>query len=67
MTVKSIQQKDLFEKIDFGVRRGAARALARHKKLGNSIAIWQNGKVVKIPPEQIKIPDEFKDIFEDEK
>jgi len=57
-------RKTLAEKIDFGVRLGAARAKAEHKKAGRSIAVWQNGKVVRIPPEKIEIPEEFKDLIE---
>jgi hypothetical protein len=53
-------ENDLFAKIDFGVKRGVARALAEHKKAGKSIVISQNGKIIKIPPEKIDIPDEFK-------
>jgi hypothetical protein len=29
-----------------------------HKKLGNPIAVWENGKVVIVPPEEIVIPEE---------
>jgi hypothetical protein len=45
---------ELFKKIDLGVRIGAARALAEHKKAGRSIVVWKEGKVVKIPPEEIQ-------------
>lgn len=64
MKFQSANEKDLFDKIDFGVRLGAARARAAHKKAGRSIAISQNGKVVRIPPEQIEIPEEFKDLVD---
>ena len=64
MSIQSLQEKDLFEKIDFGVRLGAARAKAEHKKAGRSIAVWQDGKVVKIPPEKIEIAEEFKDLVD---
>ncbi len=64
MNAHSPKTKNLFDKIDFGVRRGAARALAKHKKAGKSIAIWKDGKVVLVPPEEIEIPEEFKDIVE---
>jgi hypothetical protein len=33
-------------------------ALRRHKLLGESIAVWRDGKVVIVPPEEIEIPDE---------
>ena len=61
MAVQSKQERDLFEKIDLGVRRGAARALTEHKKAGKSIAVSRNGKIIRIPPEEIKIPKEFQE------
>ncbi len=64
MSAQQRNSKEILDKIDFGVRRGAARALARHKKAGQSISIWKDGKVVLVPPEQIEIPEEFKDILE---
>ena len=41
------------------LRRAVKHALARHKRLGNSIATWKDGKVVIIPPEEIIISPEF--------
>lgn len=64
MSIKTTQEKDFFEKIDFGVRLGAARAKADHKKAGRSIAVWKNGKVVRIPPAKIEIPKEFINLIE---
>jgi|GEM_PF-1348243 len=61
---QSTQEKDLLERIDYGVRRGAAYALAQHKKAGKSVVISRNGKIVHIPPEEIEIPEEFKDVLE---
>ncbi len=54
--------KEILDKIDYGVRLGAARALAEHKKDGRSIAVWKDGKVIQISPEEIVIPEEFKDL-----
>lgn len=51
--------KDLFERIDLGIRRGVARALAEHKQSGHSISVWKDGHVVKIPPEKIQIPEKY--------
>jgi hypothetical protein len=31
-------------------------ALQRHKQAGNSVAIWRNGRVEWIPPEEILTP-----------
>lgn len=40
------------------IQRGARQALIKHKAMGVPIAIWQDGKVVLIPPEEIEIPEE---------
>lgn len=32
------------------------RALWRHKRLGNPVAVWRDGQVVIVPPEEIDIP-----------
>ena len=47
----------LAARIDLGVRRGVAQALADAKRDGHSISISRDGKIVRIPPEQIEIPD----------
>jgi len=47
---------DLNKKIDIGVQRAAARAHAEHKKAGRSISIWEDGKVVEVPPDKIQLP-----------
>lgn len=53
------EENKLFEKIDLGVRRGVAKALAEHKQLGLSISIWQDGHLVKISPEKIQISGKY--------
>ncbi|MEG4799384.1 hypothetical protein QUB63_00685 [Microcoleus sp. ARI1-B5] len=45
----------LSKKIDAGVKAAFAAAIERHRKLGESIAVWEDGKVViltadRIPP-----------------
>jgi hypothetical protein len=45
----------LHKKIDGGVKAAVAAAIERHRKLGESIAVWQDGKVAiltadRIPP-----------------
>jgi hypothetical protein len=39
------------------LRQTRINVLTRHKKLGYPIVVWSNGKVVEIPPEEIKIPE----------
>ena len=60
MVIENNLENDLFARIDYGVKRGVARALVEHKKAGRCIVISQNGKIIKIPPEKIEIPEEFK-------
>jgi len=48
--------------VDFGkdveraLQRAVRQALLMHKRIGNPIAIWRDGKVVIVPPEEIVIP-----------
>jgi hypothetical protein len=46
------------EAIELILQQAVRDALLIHKRLGNSIAIWKDGKVVIVPPEDIVIsPD----------
>ena len=48
---------DLFEEsipIEDALRNAVQKANLRHKKLGNPIAVWENSRVVWIPPEEIE-------------
>ncbi len=44
---------EIHQKIDAGVKAAVAKAIERHRKLGESISIWQDGQVVTLTPEQI--------------
>ncbi|MDI9636202.1 hypothetical protein QM565_10460 [Geitlerinema splendidum] len=55
MTEDKVQSKH--QRIRAGVKTAIAHALERHRQLGESIAVWQDGKVVvltadRIPPLQ---------------
>ena len=39
-------------------RRAVRHALRMHKRAGNPIAVWRDGRVVIIPPEEILVDDE---------
>ncbi|OLE06442.1 MAG: hypothetical protein AUI36_42260 [Cyanobacteria bacterium 13_1_40CM_2_61_4] len=55
---KSIE--DLFEEgtpIDEALTRAAREALLHHKQAGNPIAVWEDDKVVWVPPEEIKVDE----------
>ena len=47
------QQRKTRELIIEGVKEAVARALDRHKKLGEPVAVWKDGKVVMLKPSQI--------------
>lgn len=36
-----------------GMRKGVAKAIERHRRLGESIVVMQDGKIVEIPVAQI--------------
>jgi hypothetical protein len=40
------------------LRNAGRQARLMHKKLGNPIASWQDGKVVIIPPQEILVEDD---------
>jgi hypothetical protein len=51
------KKSDLHERIEFGVRRGVARALAEHKRLGRSIVVWRDGRIVEISADGIEVDE----------
>ena len=38
------------------------QAVLRHKKLGESIAVWQDGRVVTLTAEEIEVPEDVDDL-----
>jgi len=38
--------------------RGVREALIEHKRAGNPIVVWRDGRVLEVPPEEIVIPEE---------
>ena len=45
-------------KIDAALAKAIRQAVLEHKRAGNPIAVWQDGRVVWIPAEEIVIHDE---------
>lgn len=43
----------LSSQIDTGVKLAIAKALEKHRKLGESVSVWENGKVVTLTAEEI--------------
>lgn len=46
------------EAIDRALREAVKDAFREHKKLGHPIVVWEDGKVVVVPPDKICIEDE---------
>ena len=47
------EMRTLHSKINAGVKAAVAQAIERHRKLGQSISIMQDGKVVTLTAEEI--------------
>ncbi len=45
--------RKLSELIDAGVRAAIADAIERHRRLGESISIWRDGKIVTLTADEI--------------
>jgi len=43
-------------KAEMAIKEAVAEAIAEHKRRGHPIAIWRDGKVVLIPPDEITVP-----------
>ena len=41
------------QKIDADVKLAIAEAIEKHRKLGESISIWQDGKIITLTADQI--------------
>lgn len=46
----------LTKQLEQGLKKAVADAIKRHKLLGQSIAVWRDGKVVIIPAKEINLP-----------
>jgi len=55
---KDVRDLPLKVKAEMALKEAVAEALAEHKRQGNPIAVWRNGKAVWIPPEEIVVPEE---------
>lgn len=54
--VQSSRKLDLVEQadeIELILQKAVQHELSIHKRLGNPVAVWRDGKVVVIPPEEI--------------
>jgi len=47
------------EAVQAVLHKAVQHAIWTHKRLGNPIAVWKDGRVVIIPPEEIVLSSEF--------
>ena len=61
MRIKSDNLQDLLiaeeKAVDEAVNEAVRHALLSHKRAGNPVASWKNGKVVMIPAEKIPVAE----------
>ena len=60
---QSETQRSIFDDEEEVLRRfqvAVREALLDHKRAGNSVAVWRDGKVVIVPPEEINVSDSGK-------
>lgn len=60
-SVKKINLGEQAEEIESIFHKAVQHELSIHKRLGNPIAAWRNGKVVIIPPDQIQVDESLAD------
>jgi hypothetical protein len=53
--LKKISRVPLAIRAEEALKRAVAEAIAEHKRAGHPIAIWRDGKVVRIPADQIEM------------
>jgi isoaspartyl peptidase/L-asparaginase-like protein (Ntn-hydrolase superfamily) len=46
------------ESMDRALARAVRQAVLQHKRAGNPVAIWRDGKVAWLNPDEIELPDE---------
>jgi ABC-type proline/glycine betaine transport system ATPase subunit len=57
--MKRLDLTEQAEAIQIVLHTAVQHALSIHKRLGNSIAVWKDGKVVIVPPEEIVLSSEL--------
>ena len=58
MEEKNLKDIPIGIRAEKALKKAVADAIADHKRSGNSIVIWRDGKVVKIPADQIELRED---------
>lgn len=51
--MKDLSDNEILKRVRAGLRLGIANAIERHRRLGESIVISENGKIKVLTPDQI--------------
>ena len=51
----NLSDKSMAFRAEEALKKAVAKAISDHKRTGDPIVIWRDGKIVKIPAEQIEI------------
>ena len=52
---KNLSDKAMAFLAEEALKKAVARTIADHKRTGDPIVIWRDGKVVKVPADQIEV------------
>ena len=50
--------KSLVEKAEMALRQAVAGVIRNHRRLGEPLAIWRDGRVVMVSPDQLALREE---------
>ena len=53
----SSERTERLDEIQQAMKQAVREALMRHKRAGNPVATWRDGRVVWIPPEEIPVEE----------
>ncbi len=53
---EGVKNLSLDARAEMALKEAVAEAIAEHKRMGRPIVVRRDGKVVKIPPEEISVP-----------
>jgi hypothetical protein len=52
--IRKIKRMSLQDKAEAALKKAVRQVVERHKKTGRSLAVWQNGKTVRISPNTVR-------------
>lgn len=53
---KDLKKMSLGDMAEEALRRAVDRVVEEHRKSGEPLAVWRNGKVVHVPADQLRAP-----------